>query len=86
MGFRIDADDAVALLRQLIAQLDVVELTAGEVLDALESARALGIRGGGRVHDYLHALAAKQVACEAIRTWNTGDFEGQFPEIRLLEP
>jgi hypothetical protein len=52
-----------------------VELTGSEVLDALKSARQKGVRGG-RVHDYLHAVAAEKCAAKKILTLDKNGFAG----------
>lgn len=58
LGIRVEADDAAATLENLAADLDFVELDKADVLTAFKSARGKGVRGG-RVHDYLHAMAAE---------------------------
>src|ERR1035437_101243 len=56
---RISADNAAAVIEHLSRFLDFVDLTAPEILKALKTARQKGVRGG-RVHDYLHAVAAEK--------------------------
>ena len=70
---RIDADDAAKFLSYLAEHLDFVELTAKEILTALKTAQKKGIRGG-RVHDYLHALAAEKSGVKKIVTLDRNDF------------
>ncbi len=78
---RIEAEAAAALVGQIAAGLDFVELTAAEMLLALNSARKLGVRGG-RVHDYFHAVAAKKSGAKKIVTLDKNDFSG-LTEIPL---
>jgi predicted nucleic acid-binding protein len=52
-----------------------VDLDAAQVLEALKSARAKGVRGG-RVHDYLHAVAAEKHQATKIVTVDRNDFDG----------
>ncbi len=78
---RIDADDAASFLKGLAANLDFVDLTASEMLEALISARQLGIRGG-RAHDFFHAVAAKKSGAKKIVTLDKNDFAG-LTEIAL---
>src|SRR5687767_9151112 len=75
LGFRLDPADAAELVNQMAGTLMFVELSGQEVVEALRGAREVGVRGG-RVHDFLHAVAAKKAGCELLRTLNTADFEG----------
>lgn len=85
LGFRVDAADAAAVIDEMRGSLKFVELSDDDVMAALRDARRLGVRGG-RVHDYLHAMAAKAAGCGALRTLNTGDFVGLCGEVELREP
>jgi predicted nucleic acid-binding protein len=53
--------------------LDFQDLTAAEVLQALKEARKKGVRGG-RVHDYLHAVAAEKSGAKKLLTLDKNDF------------
>ena len=70
---RIETDSAAKILERLAISLDFVELTGPEVLDALKSAREKGVRGG-RVHDYLHAVAAEKCGAKKILTLDKNGF------------
>jgi len=59
LAFRLDADTAAQTVANLAEDLDFHDLTTPEVLTALKAARKKGVRGG-RVHDYLHAVAAQK--------------------------
>jgi len=72
---RIDADTVAEFISDLAADLDFVELTGPEVLKALKSARQKGVRGG-RVHDYLHAVAAEKCGAKTILTLDKNGFAG----------
>ena len=72
---RIETDSAAKILERLAISLDFVELTGPEVLDALKSAREKGVRGG-RVHDYLHAMAAEKCGAKKILTLDKNGFAG----------
>lgn len=85
LGFRVDPADAAKVVAELADALAFVELEAPEVVAALQSARDLGVRGG-RVHDFLHAVAAKKAACVSLRTLNTEDFKGLFPSGQVESP
>jgi predicted nucleic acid-binding protein len=55
--------------------LDFHDLTAAEVLTALKEARKKGVRGG-RIHDYLHAVAAQKSGAKKLLTLDRNDFAG----------
>jgi predicted nucleic acid-binding protein len=74
LGFQAEADAAARTIEQLAQDLKFVELSSAEVLDALKKARAKGVRGG-RVHDFLHAVAADKQAGHLL-TSDRNDFEG----------
>jgi hypothetical protein len=78
LGFRLNATDAAAVIAQLGDSLQFVESEVLEIVSALNSARNLGARGG-RVHDFLHAVAASEA------TLNTPDFQGLFASGKLEE-
>jgi predicted nucleic acid-binding protein len=72
---RIDANDAYQFIFSLARSLDFVELSGKETLQALKTARQKGVRGG-RVHDYLHAVAAEKSGADNILTLDKNDFSG----------
>jgi predicted nucleic acid-binding protein len=78
---RVAQEIAADIVEQLAKSLDFVDLTAGEMLVALKSARKLGVRGG-RVHDFFHAVAAKKSGAKKIVTLDKNDFAG-LTEITL---
>lgn len=87
LGFRVDADLAARLIReQIINRAITIVLDAEEVTDALEKARAHGVRGGA-VYDYMHLVAARKGKVEILYTLNLTDFQNVHregdPEIRL---
>ena len=59
LALRVDADAAARMVDSLAQDLDFVDLTSKEVLDALKQTRKRGVRGG-RIHDFLHAVAAEK--------------------------
>ena len=70
---RISADDAARVLENLARHLDFVELSAAEVLAAAKRARKCGVQGG-RIHDFLHAVAAEKSLATRILTLDKQDF------------
>jgi predicted nucleic acid-binding protein len=75
LAFRLDADEAARTAANLAADLDFHDLTATEVLTALKEARKKGVRGG-RIHDYLHAVAAQKSGAKKLLTLDKNDFTG----------
>ena len=73
LAFRLDADEAARTAANLAADLDFHDLTATEVLTALKEARKKGVRGG-RIHDYLHAVAAQKSGAKKLLTLDKNDF------------
>jgi predicted nucleic acid-binding protein len=74
LAFRLDADAAAQVMAGLARDLSFHDLTASEVLTALRAARKKGVRGG-RVHDYLHALAAEKTGSAKLLTLDKNDFK-----------
>lgn len=79
------ADDAAALISEIAKHFSFVELTAEETREALRKAHAHGVRGG-RVHDWLHAVAAKNCEAEGLLTDNFADFTGLEDGFKLGAP
>ena len=75
LTIRQEADQAAKTVANLALDLDFVDLEAAQLLEALHFARAKGVRGG-RVHDYLHAVAAEKNQATKIITVDRNDFEG----------
>jgi len=82
LGIRVDANDAAATIKDLARDLEFVELDPADVLTALQTARAKGVRGG-RVHDYLHAIAAEKSKAVQIVTGDQNDFD-RLTEIKIV--
>lgn len=70
---RLAPQDAAEILSD-IPGLKFVELTAKETLKAINTAEALGIRGG-LIHDWLHVKAAQKAGVMLIVTENTRHFQ-----------
>ena len=75
LGVRYLPDDAAALIREITSGMNFVELDSAETLAALDGAQRNGVRGG-RVHDWLHAQAARKAKVTELLTDNLGDFAG----------
>jgi hypothetical protein len=63
------------MVGSLASKLGTRDLTAQETLEALDDASALGVQGA-RIHDLLHARAAKLSGADLILTR-----DGGFPAI-----
>ncbi len=74
LAVRLDADAAARIVENLAQDLDFVDLSAPEVLSALKQARKRGFRGG-RVHDFLHAVAADKSSAAHLLTLDEHDFD-----------
>ncbi|MFN0080582.1 MAG: type II toxin-antitoxin system VapC family toxin [Prosthecobacter sp.] len=86
LGVKVDADFAAQLLSQTVMpRVQVVELTAVELLAALRLARKHGARSGA-VYDFMHLVAARKAGTTVLYTLNLTDFEHLRregdPEIR----
>ena len=75
MPIRYLPDDAAALVEEITKNFSFVQLSADEVKFALHQAQTRGVRGG-RVHDWLHAVAAKKSGAKELLTNNFTDFDG----------
>jgi predicted nucleic acid-binding protein len=73
LALRLEADAAARTVAGLAADLDFHDLSAADVLKALKEARRKGVRGG-RVHDYLHAVAAQKAGARRFLTLDRNDF------------
>ena len=79
---RVPANDAARMVRAVAERLRFVNLSEVEILNALDKAQARGVRGG-RVHDYLHALAADKAKADALLTADINDFDGLVPGLSI---
>ncbi len=74
------------LIREsLLPHLDLVELSADELLASLDRAEAAGIRGGA-VFDWMHLIAARKAGARTFYTLDLSDFRACAragdPEVR----
>ena len=82
LAIRLEADAAAEMVDNLAEDLDFVDLSAKEVLAALKQARKRGVRGG-RVHDFLHAIAAASCGAEELLTTDQHDFESLTGSVKV---
>jgi hypothetical protein len=82
-GDRLTAAAAAQIVGQLAGDLDFCDLTGTEVLRALSQAESKGVRGG-RVHDYLHAVAAHKGKAGLLLTADKHGFDGLFAKVEVI--
>jgi predicted nucleic acid-binding protein len=82
LSIRLDADAAARTVESLAHDLDFVDLTPQETLKALKEARRRGVRGG-RVHDFLHAIAAQKSGATHLLTVDENDFESLTDTLKV---
>jgi predicted nucleic acid-binding protein len=82
MGIRMDADQAAETVANLAADLEFVDLSAQEILGALKEARKRGVRGG-RVHDFMHAVAAEKWQAQELLTLDENDFASLVDRVKV---
>lgn len=84
LALRVSADVAARMVADLAQDLEFVDLSSAEVLAALEQTRRRGVRGG-RVHDFLHAVAAEKSGAEQLLTTDEHDFESLSYHLRVAQ-
>jgi len=72
---RLSLRAAAAVVSRFHPQMEYVELSADEILAALQTAKDRGAQGG-RVHDLMHAVAAEKAGADELWTLDEHDFEG----------
>jgi predicted nucleic acid-binding protein len=82
LAIRLDADGAAQAVESLGQDLDFVDLTPQEMLAALKQARKRGVRGG-RVHDFMHAIAAEKSRASHLLTADENDFESLTDSVKI---
>ncbi|KPF58617.1 hypothetical protein IP88_16420 [alpha proteobacterium AAP81b] len=84
LPFRLAGAQAWMQLELFAARFLVVSLTAAQTLDAIRRFSRLG--NGPRLYDYLIGATAEAHGADTIVTWNTRDFDGLFPGLRIVTP
>jgi predicted nucleic acid-binding protein len=85
LGIRYKPEEAASMIDSLREDLDVVEISTEQTMEALYSAYKKGVRGG-RVHDYLHAVAASTAGAKTLITLNAKDFKGLIEGLKIITP
>jgi predicted nucleic acid-binding protein len=82
LAIRLDANDAAATVENLASDLELIELSAPEIVTALKQARTRGVRGG-RVHDYIHARVVEKSGGKVLLTADRNDFENLVDTVTV---
>ncbi|MFZ3218184.1 MAG: PIN domain-containing protein [Candidatus Acidiferrales bacterium] len=76
---RLDSNEVLLFIGDLLEQLSIVALTAEEYVAAIQEAAGAGV-SGGTIYDALLVRCAIKARADVIYTWNVRHFQ-QFPEI-----
>jgi predicted nucleic acid-binding protein len=84
LGCRVAPAVANQLISAMAPRLRLVELPAGDIMQAIQQADAAGIRGGA-LYDYLHVIAARKVGATELHSINARHFaaitRGEGPKV-----
>lgn len=80
----LSAQDSSTWLKRFSKRVQLVELTLDETLDSFS--KAPNSITGGKVHDYIHALAADKAGSDVLLTRNTSDFQATGCKARVEWP
>jgi predicted nucleic acid-binding protein len=83
LGVKFLPDEAARMLKDLAVDLEFTDLTPKDALAAFGEAGGKGVRGG-RVHDYLHAVAAHKGKAALLLTTDKNDFDGLFSPVEIV--
>lgn len=75
LGMKYLPNDAAKMVADLTQNFEFVELSEQDTKEALKKCQKHGV-SGGRVHDWLHAVAAKKAGAKELLTQNLSDFQG----------
>jgi predicted nucleic acid-binding protein len=85
VNFRYSAEDAAKMIDDLARDLGFVDLSKSEMLDAIKEARALAVRGA-RIHDLMHATAARKCGATVLMTLDMAGFTGLAKGLTIKSP
>jgi predicted nucleic acid-binding protein len=80
---RISAEQAMLFIGSIRERLSIIALSGDEYADALQTASALGVVGGG-IYDAVLAQCALKAKAEAIYSWNTRHYTLCGAEVTKL--
>ena len=85
VNFRYPPADAANMIEDLARDLFFVELSREDTLDAIKAAGAQGVRGA-RIHDLMHAQAAKNYGADMLKTLDDAGFSTLKISARVEQP
>lgn len=85
VNFRYTPADAAKMIRDLATDLTFVDLNTAETLHAVEEANGQGVRGS-RIHDLMHAWAAKKWQADLLLTLDSKGFSTLKVPVKISEP
>ena len=85
VNFRYTALDASNMLQDLAKDLAFVVLDSGDTMEAIQDASAQGVRGA-RIHDLMHATAAKKYGADVLLTLDTAGFSTLKLPMKVSTP
>lgn len=85
VNYRYSPADAAAVIADLRADMTFVDLTADEMVDAIKQASRQGVRGA-RIHDLMHAWAAKKWRADVLLTLDAAGFSTLKVPVKIDEP
>lgn len=85
LGGQFHPADAAAIIQELSAAMNFVELDAKEVQAALDKADKSGVRGGN-AHDLMHAVAARKAGVQTLLTDDLSDFKNLADGFTVQAP
>jgi predicted nucleic acid-binding protein len=85
INFHYSPADAAAMIESLAESLDFVESSADDAVAAINAASTQGVRGA-RVHDLMHAAAAKKYQATVLFTLDAAGFSSLKGSVPAQAP
>jgi predicted nucleic acid-binding protein len=85
VNFRYSPADAANMVADLTEDLTFVELGSVETLAAIQDASSQGVRGA-RIHDLMHATAAKKYGADVLLTLDDAGFSTLKLPLKISTP
>jgi len=84
LPYKVSGATAAQAIDRMAGRLTIAILSAAQTLDAIRRFGAIGT--GPRLYDYLIGATAEAHGADTIVTWNSRDFDGLFPALRIVTP
>jgi hypothetical protein len=85
VNFRYSPQDAANVISSLATSLTFIELSKEDGLSAIKDAQRLAVRGA-RIHDLMHARAARKFDAEVLMTLDTAGFSNLTSDFEIRAP